>query len=132
MQMFSEVFIHHLSFLAAEVVGCKPTQWQKLPKEQNLFCHPNGRKVVSLRNGFESLMADAKSDEYPDGLKMIGGKSHTLSSFRHTYASLQIESGATSNGLGFLAANMGTSEEMLRKHYAQILHELRSDELQMI
>lgn len=55
----------------------------------------------------------------------------SLSCIRHTYASKQIEVGATRNGLGLLADNMGTSQEMLRKHYSQELHELNAADLQM-
>lgn len=73
----------------------------------------------------------SRSDEYPNGFTHIDGEKISLSCIRfHTYASKQIEAGASKNGLGLLADNMGTSIDMIRRHYAQELRELRAADLQ--
>lgn len=103
---------------------------RRTPADFFLFPRPDGERIQSIRGGFESLLNAAISPEFPNGLKLKDGKNRTLTSIRHTYASKQIEAGATKNGLGFLADNMGTSTEMIRKHYGQALRELRVDDLQ--
>lgn len=101
-----------------------------LPPDQHLFIDQDCNKVNSLGKGFAGLLKSCVSDIFPDGLKNVDGESYSLSCFRPTYASQQIEAGATANGLGFLADNMGTSPEMIRKHYGQIINELHAQELQ--
>ena len=131
---YSEVLFHHLYYLSAkvdELTGTRTEDPLGLPPQQYLFINLDGSRTKSFANGFRSLMNAAKSARYPDGLLRYEGKARSLTSLRHTYASKQIEAGATANGLGFLADNMGTSAEMLRKHYGQVLHELKADDLQL-
>jgi hypothetical protein len=102
-----------------------------LPGDLFLFVDPAGKRIASMKGSFDRLLEAAVSDEFPDGLKTIGGQSMSLSCIRHTYASKQIEAGGAKNGVGGLADNMGTSTEMIRRHYGQALHELRAEELQL-
>jgi len=130
---YSEVLYQHLAYLAGhieKITGQTVEDPLELPPEQFLFVNYDGSRTKSLRNGFQSLLDSSNSSKYPKGLRMREGKTRPLTSLRHTYASKQIEAGATANGLGFLADNMGTSTEMLRKHYAQVLNELKADDLQ--
>lgn len=125
---FSEVFAHHMGFISEQLHGFG--DWFSMPDDQFLFPKPDGERIGSMRRAFEKLLAASVSSESPNGLKLKDGRPRTLGSIRHTYASKQIETGATRDGLGFLADNMGTSTEMIRKHYGQVLRELRADDLQ--
>ena len=53
----------------------------------------------------------------------------SLTSLRHTYASERIE--AREADLKSIADNMGTTLEMLYKHYSQEIRELRASDLQV-
>jgi hypothetical protein len=63
------------------------------------------------------------------GLLYHDGKKRSLTSLRHTYASERIEARAAD--LKPIADNMGTTIEMLNKHYAQEIRELRAADLQV-
>jgi hypothetical protein len=131
---FSFAWFHYLRFLAHNMKksGLCPTEdWRDLSSEQYLFTNQDGQRIKSLRGGFSSLLNASKSDDFPDGLRIIDGERMSLSCIRHTYASKQIEAGAAKSGLGLLADNMGTSPEMIRRHYGQELRELRADDLQL-
>jgi integrase len=80
-----------------------------------IFSHPDGKPIQSMRKGFDNLLSDLKltSDSK--------GKKRTLYSLRHTYATFRL-SEETSPYL--LARNMGTSVEMLEKHYGQVINKL--------
>jgi hypothetical protein len=58
------------------------------------------------------------------------GKRRSLTSIRHTYASERIE--AQKADLKSIADNMGTTIDMLNKHYAQEIRELRAADLQVM
>ena len=130
---FSENFAVYLNLLSVNV-GLREERmladFMDLPPDFFLFPGLDGERIQSFRGGFESLLNAAVSPEFPDGLKLKDGKNRTLTSIRHTYASKQIETGATRVSVGFLADNMGTSTEMIRKHYGQALRELRAEDLQ--
>jgi integrase len=102
-----------------------------LPGDLYLFPQKDGSRTKSFYRSFEAALRAAKSATYPTGLTYRDGSKRSLSSIRHTYASLQIEAGATRNGIGTLADNMGTSTEMIRRHYGQALKETRADDLQL-
>lgn len=130
---FTEKFRSHMEFLQTHfetLHDIKLDSYWDLPPDQYLFINQDCNKVQSLGNGFDRLLKSCVSDAFQDGLKKIDGESYSLSCFRPTYASQQIEAGATANGLGFLADNMGTSPEMIRRHYGQIMNELHAKELQ--
>jgi hypothetical protein len=116
------LLFHLLLNLPPEVKGDAgwPTE---LPGELWLWCHPDGSRMRSFSNGFDAVLQET-------GLLMLDGKKRSLTSIRHTYASERIEAGATAPGLSLLAVNMGTTVEMLRKHYAQVLHERHAKLLQ--
>jgi integrase len=96
----------------------------ELPEDLWLFCHPNGMKIKSFYHGFEEILKET-------GLLYRNGKKRSLTSIRHTYASERIEAGVIgSRGLKPLADNMGTSVEMLQRHYAQEIREKMAEDLQ--
>jgi hypothetical protein len=98
----------------------------ELPENLWLFCHPNGTRIGSFYHGFEEILKETD-------LLYLNGKKRSLTSIRHTYASERIEAGAIgSRGLKPLADNMGTSVEMLQRHYAQEIREKMADDLQRI
>ncbi len=130
---FSERFVLHLGFLAGHfrtVLGDHIEGYNDLPRDLFLFPNPRGERLKSMRRSFGELLDAAISPNHPEGLRKKDGKARPLSSIRHTYASKQIETGATRVSVGFLADNMGTSTEMIRKHYGQALRELRAEDLQ--
>jgi integrase len=95
----------------------------QLPPETWLFCHLDGRRIISFDHGFNEVLSRL-------GLVSHGGKKRSLTSIRHTYASEKIEARAAD--LKAIADNMGTTVEMLRRHYAQEIRELRAAELQAV
>jgi integrase len=97
-------------------------QPDQLPPDIWLFCHPDGRRVKSFDNGFDEVLAGL-------GLLYHDGKKRSLTSLRHTYASERIE--ARTADLKSIADNMGTTVEMLYKHYSQEVRELRAADLQV-
>jgi integrase len=98
-------------------------QPDQLPPDIWLFCQPDGTRVKSFDNGFDEVLADLR-------LLYHDGKKRSLTSLRHTYASERIE--ARTADLKSIADNMGTTVEMLYKHYAQEIRELRAADLQVI
>ena len=103
------------------IAGAK--QPDQLSPDIWLFCHPDGTRIKSFDNGFDEVLADLR-------LLHHDGKKRSLTSLRHTYASERIE--ARTADLKSIADNMGTTVEMLYKHYAQEIRELRAADLQVI
>jgi integrase len=120
--VIDQLLFHLLINLPRNVKGDarSPTE---LPADLWLWCDPDGSRIRSLSHGFNAVLRET-------GLVMYNGKKRSLTSIRHTYASERIEAGTTAPGLSILAVNMGTSVEMLRKHYAQVFHELEAKLLQ--
>jgi len=94
----------------------------QISPEAWLFCHPNGNRIKSFDHGFDQVLDKL-------GLLYRDGKKRSLTSIRHTYASERIESKAAD--LKSIADNMGTTVDMLNRHYAQEIRELRSADLQV-
>ncbi len=94
----------------------------QLPSDIWLFCHPDGKRIKSFDNGFDEVLTDL-------GLLYHDGRKRSLTSLRHTYASERIE--ARTADLKSIADNMGTTVEMLYKHYSQEIRELRAADLQV-
>jgi len=88
-----------------------------------LFCHPDGTRIKSFDHGFDKVLTELE-------LLYHGGKRRSLTSIRHTYASERIE--ARKADLKSIADNMGTTIDMLNKHYAQEIRELRAADLQVV
>jgi integrase len=87
-----------------------------------LFCHQDGTRIKSFDHGFDEVLDETN-------LLYREGKRRSLTSIRHTYASERIESRAAD--LKSIADNMGTTVDMLNKHYAQEIRELRAADLQV-
>jgi integrase len=94
----------------------------QLPSDVWLFCHPDGKRIKSFDNGFDEVLTDLS-------LLHHDGRKRSLTSLRHTYASERIE--AQTADLKSIADNMGTTVEMLYKHYSQEIRELRAADLQV-
>jgi integrase len=94
----------------------------QLPVDIWLFCHPDGKRIKSFDNGFDEVLSEL-------GLLYHDGRKRSLTSLRHTYASERIE--ARTADLKSIADNMGTTVEMLYKHYSQEIRELRAADLQV-
>lgn len=81
-------------------------------KDEPIFCHPDGSPIKEFKHSFMSLLKFAKIPVERDG------RARTIYSFRHLYATERL-SQETSPFL--LARQMGTSIEMLERHYGQVL-----------
>lgn len=75
-----------------------------------VFCHPDGSPIGSYKHSFESLLKAAKVDQKKNGVN------RTIYSLRHLYATARLSKEASPF---LLARQMGTSVEMLEKHYGQ-------------
>jgi integrase len=121
------LFDEHLTVLAVNFIddfagGDIRTRLERLSADAWLFCHQNGRRIKSFDHGFDEVLEET-------GLLYRDGKRRSLTSIRHTYASERIESRAAD--LKAIADNMGTTVDMLNKHYAQEIRELRAADLQV-
>lgn len=85
-----------------------------------VFCNRNGTPIVSFKKSFSALLKSAgvESDSH--------GHRRTIYSLRHTYATFRLEEGVHQF---ILARNMGTSVEMLEKHYGHTSNVASADEL---
>ncbi len=81
-------------------------------KHEPLLCHPDGRAIQEYRNSFESLLAYAGVPVARDG------KRRTIYSLRHYYATRRL---TEETNQFLLARQMGTSVDMLEKHYGQVV-----------
>jgi integrase len=120
--VFDNILQLLLRHLPKELIGDISTT-DLLPPELWLFCHLDGRRIKSFDHGFDAVLGELD-------LLHCDGKKRSLTSIRHTYASERIE--ARSADLKSIADNMGTTVEMLYKHYSQEIRELRAAELQVI
>ena len=81
------------------------------PSDQELiFCHPSGDPIGSFKNGFQTVLREAGVLFASDGKKRVPY------SLRHTYATMRLAEGVS---VFQLAANMGTSVEMLESFYGK-------------
>ena len=83
---------------------------KRLNLEEPIFCHPNGRPIGSFKKGFEQALNEAGV------LRGSDGKKRVPYSLRHTYATMRISKGVS---VFQLAANMGTSVEMIESFYGK-------------
>jgi hypothetical protein len=111
-----------LNFLEWSGGGDVRKQFDRLPPDTWLFCHQNRTRIKSFDHGFDEALNESD-------LLYRDGKRRSLTSIRHTYASERIESRAAD--LKSIADNMGTTVDMLNKHYAQEIRELRAADLQV-
>jgi pyruvate/2-oxoglutarate dehydrogenase complex dihydrolipoamide acyltransferase (E2) component len=83
---------------------------KKLNPDEPIFCHPDGRAIGSFKKGFEQVLDEAGILYGSDGKKRVPY------SLRHTYATMRISEGVS---VFQLAANMGTSVEMIENFYGK-------------
>lgn len=75
-----------------------------------IFAHPGGKPIGSFKNGFERALKESGVLYGSDGKKRVPY------SLRHTYATMRISEGVS---IFQLAANMGTSVEMIESFYGK-------------
>lgn len=76
--------------------------------QELVFCHPDGEPIGSLKKAFESLLTFCE---------ITKGK-RAIYSLRHLYATFRLKNGVNPY---VLAKNMGTSVEMIEKHYGHLI-----------
>lgn len=94
---------------------------QNLNNDELIQSLPNGKFVRSLKKGFKALLRDA-------GYKNFAG-SYTLTSLRHTYATLRLTAREKRASPYALAKQMGTSVRMIEKHYGHDIVQDYRDQL---
>lgn len=105
----TEVFFERLYDYRKEELNAHPSP------DTFVFCHLDGKPIKTLRKSFDSLLDDLK-------LKTNSmGKNRTLYSLRHMYATFRLSEEVSPY---LLAKQMGTSVEMLEKHYGQVVNRL--------
>lgn len=77
-----------------------------------IFCHRDGSPIQSYKHSFEALLAFAKVPIEKDGQRL------SPYSLRHFYATRRL---SEETNPYLLARQMGTSVEMLEKHYGQVV-----------
>ena len=80
-----------------------------------VFCHRDGKPLGTMRRGFNNLLEDLNLTH--DSM----GRKRTLYSLRHTYATFRLGEEVSPY---LLAKQMGTSVDMLEKHYGQVVNRL--------
>ena len=80
------------------------------PDQEHVFCHASGAPVGSFKGGFQRALKEAGVLFASDGNKRVPY------SLRHTYATMRLAEGVS---VFQLAANMGTSVEMLEEFYGK-------------
>ena len=105
----TEVFFERLYDYRKEELNAHPSP------DTFVFCHQDGKPIVSMRKSFDSLTEEL-------GLrKNSQGKNRTLYSLRHMYATFRLSEEVSPF---LLAKQMGTSIEMLEEHYGQVVNRL--------
>ena len=99
-----ERYLDELRSFRTEELGNPP------PDQEYVFCHPSGAPVGSFKGGFQRALKEAGVLYASDGKKRVPY------SLRHTYATMRIAEGVS---VFQLAANMGTSVEMLEDFYGK-------------
>ena len=80
-----------------------------------VICKRDGSPIGSFKKGFDSLLT------YCDLVNDAKGQKRTLYSLRHFYATQRLSEEVSPY---LLASNMGTSVEMLERHYGQVVNDL--------
>jgi integrase len=94
--------------------GCSPRP------DEHVFCHPDGKPIISFKKGFLNLIRTAGVEFDQQGQR------RTIYSLRHTYATFRLQQGVHHLTL---ASNMGTSTKMLEDYYAHMTNRANVDEL---
>jgi integrase len=105
----TEVYFERMYDFRKEELNAHPA------KDSFVFCHPDGKPIHSMRKAFDALLKDL------DLKKDSSGRDRTLYSLRHMYATFRLSEEVSPY---LLARQMGTSVEMLEKHYGQVVNRL--------
>lgn len=91
-----------------------------VPAESYIFCDIKGNKIGSFKRSFRTFVdsINLRKDTH--------GRSRTIYSLRHTYATSRLEAGVN---VYVLAKNMGTSVAMIEKYYGHSSNVAMADEL---
>jgi len=98
-----------------EILHQKQKKWcieHELPEpmaEDYIFCNEYGQRIKSFDNGFMNMLNDAGILLDPKS-----GDRRVIYSLRHTYATVRLLNGVS---VYTIAKNMGTSVQMIEKHY---------------
>jgi integrase len=88
--------------------------------DRRIFTMPAGDQPYELSGVFERLMRDSGL------LQDAAGKTRTLYSLRHTYATVALAGGID---IHTLARQMGTSVAMIERHYSKLTPMLSAERL---
>ena len=110
----AEVFVKRLYDLRKQELNDNP------PYDSFVICNRDGSPIGSLKKGFESLL------RFCDLEFSSKGEKRTLYSLRHFYATQRLSEEVSPY---LLARNMGTSVEMLERHYGQVVNDLVAAEI---
>jgi integrase len=77
---------------------------------ETIFCHPDGKPIASFQRSFRQTLDKAGVLYGPNG------NTRVPYSLRHTYATMRLSEGVS---VFQLAANMGTSVEMIEDFYGK-------------
>jgi integrase len=92
----------------------------KVTPDGLVFCHKDGTEIGSFKKSFQSLLKGCGVE------KDTFGRSRTIYSLRHTYATFRLHEGVNHY---VLSRNMGTSVKMLEDYYGHTSNVTMSDEL---
>ena len=99
-----ERYLDELQSYRTQKVGIPPSD------QELIFCHPSGDPIISFKGGFQRVLKEAGVLFASDGKKRVPY------SLRHTYATMRLAEGVS---VFQLAANMGTSVEMIESFYGK-------------
>ena len=100
--------------------GLKGKNAKKLTPDDYIFTNRDGSQIGSFKTSFMKLLAEAGVEEDSHGNR------RSIYSLRHTYATFRIQENVNHYTL---AQNMGTSVEMLEKHYGHTTNVTSAAEL---
>jgi integrase len=80
--------------------------------DETILCHPDGKPIREFKHSFNSLL------DFAEVPVKVDGKARTIYSLRHFYATRRLSKEASAH---LIAKQMGTSIEMLEKHYSHVI-----------
>jgi integrase len=113
-QQQAETYIDRLWDLRKEELGENPSD------SEFVFCKKDGSSIHSFKKSFKSLI------EFSGVTEKRNGMARSIYSLRHFYATMRLSNNVSP---WMLAKNMGTSVEMLDKHYGQTINSELADQI---
>lgn len=107
----------------AEIIEATKNDKQPMTEpllSEPVFSNKHGQEILSFKKGFESFIKSMGLHKNSDGTN------RTLYSLRHTYATFRLSHGVD---VYKLAQNMGTSVEMIERHYGHTTNRGNASEL---